>query len=248
MQFEFTAFPRATEGRGASRRLRRSGRAPGIVYGGIVAPQPIELDHNALVHALKNEAFHSSILTMKLDGTAQRVLLRDVQMHPFRHEILHVDFQRVEENRKIHVKVPLHFTHAEDSPASKTTDAIISHVLTELDVSCLPKDLPQFIEVDLSALAVGQSIHVSDLNLPPGVVAVARGPVSPVVATAVIPRVIAEVEEAPVAEEAAPTEEGAVAEEAAPGEKEPEKAADKPEKVTEKTPERTEKGGGKEKK
>ena len=248
MQFEFTAFPRATEGRGASRRLRRSGRAPGIVYGGVATPQPIELDHNALVHALKNEAFHSSILTMKLDGTAQRVLLRDVQMHPFRHEVLHVDFQRVEENRKIHVKVPLHFTHAEDSPASKTTDAIISHVLAELDVSCLPKDLPQFIEVDLSALAVGQSIHVSDLTLPPGVVAVARGPVSPVVATAVIPRVIAEVEEAPAAEEAVPTEEGVVAEEAAPGEKESGKAAEKPEKGAEKAPERTDKAGGKEKK
>jgi large subunit ribosomal protein L25 len=169
-------------------------------------------------------------------------------MHPFRHEVLHVDFQRVEENRKIHVKVPLHFTHAEDSPASKTTDAIISHVLAELDVSCLPKDLPQFIEVDLSALAVGQSIHVSDLTLPPGVVAVARGPVSPVVATAVIPRVIAEVEEVPAAEEAAPTEEGVVAEEAAPGEKESEKATEKPEKGAEKAPERTEKAGGKEKK
>jgi len=245
MQFEFTAFPRATEGRGASRRLRRSGRAPGIVYGGANEPQPIELDHNALVHALKKEAFHSSILTMKLDGSSHRVLLRDVQMHPFRQEILHVDFQRVDENRKIHIKVPLHFTHAEDSPASKTTDAIISHVLTELDVSCLPKDLPQFIEVDLSALAVGQSIHVSDLTLPPGVVAVARGPVSPVVATAVIPRVIAEVEEAPAAEEAAPVEEGAVAEEAKPGDKEGEKPAEKPEKGAEKPAERP---AGKEKK
>ena len=245
MKFEFTAFPRTQEGRGASRRMRRAGKAPGIVYGGTVAPEPIELDHNALVHALKNEAFHSSILTMKLDGSSQRVLLRDVQMHPFRDEILHVDFQRVDENRKIHIKVPLHFTHAEDSPASKTTDAIISHVLTELDVSCLPKDLPQFIEVNLSTLAVGQSIHVSDLTLPAGVVAVARGPVSPVVATAVIPRVIAEVEEAPAAEEAAPTEEGAVAEEAKPGEKEPEKTAEKPEKGAEKA---TEKPAGKEKK
>jgi len=254
MQFEFTAFARATEGRGASRRLRRGGRAPGIVYGGIAAPQPIEVDHNALVHALRNEAFHSSILTMKLDGTAQQVLLRDVQMHPFRHEVLHVDFQRVEENRKIHIKVPLHFTHAEDSPAAKTTDAIISHVLTELDVSCLPKDLPQFIEVNLSALAVGQSIHVSDLTLPPGVAAVARGPVSPVVATAVIPRIIVEVEEAPPTEEAVPTEEGVVAGEAAAGEKEPEEGGDKAEKAPEKPgkpdkgAERTEKAGGKEKK
>ena len=178
-QHEFTAFPRATEGRGASRRLRRSGRAPGIVYGGTAQPQPVELDHNALIHALKREAFHSSILTMKFEGVVQRVLLRDVQMHPFRNEVLHVDFQRVDENRRIHIKVPLHFTHAEDSPAHKTTDAIISHVLTELDVSCLPKDLPAFIEVDLSTLAVGQSIHVSDLKLPQGVAAVTRGKVRP---------------------------------------------------------------------
>jgi large subunit ribosomal protein L25 len=113
----------------------------------------------------------------------------------FRNEVLHVDFQRVDENRRIHIKVPLHFTHAEDSPAHKTTDAIISHVLTELDVSCLPKDLPAFIEVDLSTLAVGQSIHMSDLKLPEGVAAVTRGTTNPAVATAIIPRVVAEVEE-----------------------------------------------------
>jgi large subunit ribosomal protein L25 len=234
MQHEFTAFPRGTEGRGASRRLRRSGRAPGIVYGGAAKPEPIEVDHNALIHALKNEIFHSSILTMKLDGAVQRVLLRDVQMHPFRHEVLHVDFLRVEENRKIRMKVPLHFTHAEDSPAHKTIDAIISHVLTELDVSCLPRDLPAFIEVDLSQLAVGQSIHVSDLKLPGGVTAVSRGPVSPVVATAIIPRVIAEVEEVAPVEEAAATEEGVVAEEAKPGEGAPEKAGEKTEKGADK--------------
>src|SRR5450432_550245 len=225
-QHEFTAFPRGTEGRGASRRLRRSGRAPGIVYGGTANPQPIELDHNALIHALRKEAFHSSILTMKFEGAAQRVLLRDVQMHPFRNEVLHVDFQRVEENHKIHIKVPLHFTHAEDSPAHKTTDAIISHVLTELDVSCLPKDLPAFIEVDLSTLAVGQSIHVAILTLPPGVTAVTRGGESPVVATAIVPRVIAEVEEvAAVAEPGAA--EGATAEAGKAGEKAPEKGGDK---------------------
>ncbi len=104
MQQEFAAFARSTEGRGASRRLRRTGRAPGIVYGGSGTPQPIEIDHNALIHALRNESFHSSILTMTLDGVLQRVLLRDVQMHPFRREVLHVDFQRVDENRKIHMK------------------------------------------------------------------------------------------------------------------------------------------------
>src|SRR5262245_20229496 len=151
MHYEFTAFPRAPSGHGrsASRRLRRSGRAPGIVYGGSGEPQPIELDHNALMHALANEAFHASILTMKLDGSAQQVLLRAVQMHPFKREVLHIDFQRVDANRRIHMKVPLHFKNGENSPAVKLSGAIISHVLTEVDISCLPKDLPEFIEVDL---------------------------------------------------------------------------------------------------
>src|SRR5450755_3815916 len=226
-QQAFTAFAREKEGRGASRRLRVTGRAPGIVYGGADKPQTIELDHNALIHALKKEAFHSTILTMTLGETTQRVLLRDVQMHPFRNEVLHVDFQRVDEKRKIHIKVPLHFTHAEDSPAHKTTDAIISHVLTELDVSCLPKDLPAFIEVDLSALAVGQSIHVSDLKLPEGVAAVTRGKTNPAVATAIIPRVVAEVEEVAAAAEAATTEVVAEGVEAKPGDKPADKPGDK---------------------
>src|SRR5690242_2627705 len=146
---EFTAFARTTEGRGASRRMRRQGKTPGIVYGGTGEPQQIELDHNALIHALRNEAFHASILTMKLDGAAQQVLLRAVQMHPFKKEVLHVDFQRVDANRRIHMKVPLHFANGENSPAVKLSGAIISHVLTEVDISCLPKDLPEFIAVDL---------------------------------------------------------------------------------------------------
>jgi large subunit ribosomal protein L25 len=188
MQFEFTAFARTTEGRGASRRMRRAGKAPGIVYGGTHAPQPIELDHNALFHALRNEAFHASILSMSLGGAVTKVLLRDVQMHPFKNEILHVDFQRVDESRKIHVKVPLHFTNGEKSPAVKVSGAIVSHVLTQLDVSCLPKDLPEFIEVDLSTLDVGSSVHVSALSLPPGVVVVTRAKRDPVVASAVVPK------------------------------------------------------------
>jgi len=204
MSIEFTAFPRATEGRGASRRMRRSGKAPGIVYGGTVAPTPIELDHNALFHALRNEAFHSSILVMKLDGAAQKVLLRDVQMHPFRNEVLHVDFQRVDENRKIHMKVPLHFVNAEVSPAVKLNAAIVSHVTTEVDITCLPKDLPEFIEVDLSNLEVGHSIHVSTLKLPNGVTIVTHGRTDPVAATAVVPRGAAEAEEAATEVAAAP--------------------------------------------
>ncbi len=191
---EFTAYPRRHEGRGASRRLRRAGKAPGIVYGA-GEPTPIELDHNALVHALKSEAFHASILSMRLDGATQRVLLRDVQMHPFRHEILHVDFQRVDERRRIHMKVPLHFVNEAVSPAVKLGGAIISHIANELDVTCLPKDLPEFIEVDLSTIEAGKSVHVSELGLPAGVTAVTHGK-DPVIATAIVPKAHAETEEA----------------------------------------------------
>lgn len=229
MNFEFTAFTRGVEGRAASRRLRRSGRAPGVVYGGTAQPQAIELDHNALIHALKNEAFHSSILTMKIGAEAQQVLLRDVQMHPFRKEVLHVDFQRVDPNRRIHMKVPLHFSKGEEAPAVKVSGAIISHVMTELDVSCLPKDLPGFIDVDLSELTLNQSIHVTDLKLPDGVTAVAHAGMNPVVVTAVIPKIVVEVEEvAPEAQAEAAIgegEAGAVAEET--GEKGAEKGGEK---------------------
>ncbi len=220
MNIEFTAFPRTTEGRGASRRMRRAGKAPGIVYGGTAAPTPIELDHNALFHALRGEAFHSSILTMKLDGAATKVLLRDVQMHPFRNEILHVDFQRVDENKKIHMKVPLHFINGEESPAVKISAAIISHVTADLDITCLPKDLPGFIEVDLSALEVGHALHVSSVKLPPGVTVVSRGKIDPVVAAAIVPRAQVETEE-----EIAATEEAAAAAAAAAATPEGEAAA-----------------------
>ncbi len=211
MQFEFTAFARTTEGRGASRRMRRTGKAPGIVYGGTAAPQPIELDHNALFHALRNEAFHASILTMTLDGATTRVLLRDVQMHPFKNEILHVDFQRIDENKKIHMKVPLHFVNAEESPAVKLAGAIVSHIATELDITCLPKDLPEFIEVDLSTLEAGKSIHVSQLKLPAGVTALTHGK-DPVVALGMIPKAHAETEETAAAAEGAPAAEAKPAE------------------------------------
>jgi large subunit ribosomal protein L25 len=194
----FTAFPRQGEGRGASRRLRHAGKAPGIVYGGTGQPAPIEIDHNALWHALKNEAFHSSILSMDLNGAKERVLLRDVQMHPYRLQILHIDFQRVDENKKIHMKVPLHFVNAEISPAVKLHSAIISHVINELDIACLPRDLPEFIAVDLAAIEVGHAIKVSDLKLGNGVSAITHGK-DPVVATAVVPRAAAEAEETPAA-------------------------------------------------
>ena len=185
---EFTAFPRNTQGTGASRRLRHAGKVPAIVYG-VGEPTSIELDHNALYHALRNEKFHSSILTMKLDSKADRVLLRAVQMHPWKQQVLHVDFQRIDDKSKIHMKIPLHFINAESSPAVKLSSAIISHVISELNIACLPKDLPEFIQVDLSTLTAGHSLHVSDLQLPTGVVAVIHGQNSnPVVASAVVPR------------------------------------------------------------
>ncbi len=185
---EFTAFPRAVQGSGASRRLRHAGKVPGIVYG-IGTPTNIELDHNALFHALKNEKFHSSILTMKLDGTSDRVLLRDVQRHPWKAQVMHVDFQRINDTSMIHMRVPLHFVNADVSPAVKLSSAIISHVLSELDVACLPKDLPEFIQVDLSELTAGHAIHTSDLKFPEGVTAVIRGQnKNPVIASAVVPR------------------------------------------------------------
>jgi large subunit ribosomal protein L25 len=200
MAIEFTAFPRTSEGRGASRRMRKAGKAPGIVYGGTADPQPIELDHNALIHALRNEAFHSSILTMKVDGASTQVLLRAVQMHPFRDEVLHIDFQRIDASRKIHMKVPLHFVNAAESPAVKSQGAVVSHVMTEIDIACLPKDLPEFIEVDLSGLDTSQPLHASGVKLPPGVTIVAHGSGDPVVATAVVPKAAVEAEAAEVAE------------------------------------------------
>ncbi len=212
-KIEFTAFPRKGEGRGASRRLRRDGKAPGIVYGGSTAPTPIELDHNALMHALKNEAFHASVLSMKLDGHAQQVLLRDVQMHPFRPQVLHIDFQRVDAARKIHMKVPLHFVNAELSRAVKEEGAIVSHVLNEIEIACLPKDLPEFITVDLAGLSTGHPLKASGLKLPEGVAAITRGR-DPVVATAVIPKQVSD--EAEAAAGAAPAEGEAAAAGAAP--------------------------------
>jgi large subunit ribosomal protein L25 len=180
------AFARKEQGTGASRRLRNAGQTPGIIYGGTEAPVAITLDHNALYHALKKEIFHSSILDMDVDGKVEKVLLRDFQVHAYKQLVLHADFQRVDVSKKIHVKVPLHFVNAEISPAVKLASAVISHVLVDLDISCLPTDLPEFIEVDLSKLEAGQSLHVSSLVLPNGVSAVVHGD-DATVAIAVVP-------------------------------------------------------------
>ena len=164
------ATTRSTQGTSASRRLRLTGKVPGIVYGSTETPVSIELDHNTLFHALRKEAFHSSILDLELDGgKASSVLLRDVQMHPFKQQVLHIDFQRVAANTKIHVRVPIHFINAETSPAVKMSANVISHVMNDIEVICLPKDLPEFIEIDLGELEAQGAIHVSDLKLPEGV-------------------------------------------------------------------------------
>ena len=181
------AFARTQQGTGASRRLRNAGQTPGIIYGGAAAPELIALDGNALFHALKKEAFHGSILDLELDGKVQQVLLRDFQMHAYKQLVLHADFQRVDASQPIHTKVTLHFVNAEISPAVKLSGAIVSHVLNELDVSCLPGKLPEFITVDLSTLEAGQSVHVSQLQLPEGVTVVAHGQ-DQTVATSSIPR------------------------------------------------------------
>jgi len=169
MTIEVIANKRVDQGTGASRRLRRAGKVPGIVYGFGQEPEAVELDHNNLYYAMQNEAFHASILSLNIDGKAQPVLLRDAQYHPWKQLVMHVDFQRVNPNEKIHIKVPLHFINGDVAPGVKQGGGIISHVMTEADVSCLPGQLPEFIEVDLKNLEAGSSIHLADVKVPAGV-------------------------------------------------------------------------------
>jgi large subunit ribosomal protein L25 len=177
MKFEVIATSRNVQGTGASRRLRRDGKVPAIVYGADLAPINVELDHNSVFHQLKREAFHASILSLVLDGQEQKVLLRDVQYHPFKPLVLHVDFQRVAADQKIHMRVPLHFVNGDVCPGVKLQGGSINHILTDVEVSCLPGQLPEFIEVDLIGLTAGHSLHLADLKLPEGVelVALNRG-------------------------------------------------------------------------
>ena len=201
MQIEIIANKRDTKGTGASRRLRRAGKVPGIVYGSGKDAVSIELDHKALFLQFRHEAFHASILNLNLDGKKEQVLLRDYQMHPVRTEIAHIDFQRVSTTDKIHVKVPLHFVNAEVGPGVKLGGCIVTHILTEADVSCLAKDLPEFVEVDLSKMEAGQTIHLSEIKLQKGVefVKLAHGD-DAAVASVTKPRgAVAAEEEAPAA-------------------------------------------------
>ncbi len=223
---KFVAYERAKQGTGASRRLRITGKVPGIVYGGTTAPALIELDHNALWFALKKEAFHATILDMELAGKEAKVLLRDVQYHPFKPQVTHVDFQRVDANTTLHMKVPFHFSGEAESPAVKLDGCLVNHVVNEIEVACLPADLPEFIEVDLSGLKKGTSLHVNDITLPKGVKVVTHGKVNPVIVSVVTP---AAAEEEPVAAapaaadpkaaKAAPAKDGKDAKAAAPAAK-----------------------------
>ncbi len=190
---KFVAYERTQQGTGASRRLRKTDKVPGIVYGAGQA-QMIELDHNALYFALKKEAFHSSLLEMELGGKVQKVLLRDFQMHPWKQNVLHIDFQRVDDTTRVHKKIPLHFAGEENSPAVKTDKCLISHVTTDLEVECLASQLPEFLPIDLSNLVKNQSLKASDLKLPEGIKWVRHGKIDPVIVAVTVPK--EEVEEA----------------------------------------------------
>ena len=208
MAIEINATNRKAQGTGASRRLRNAGRVPGVLYG-VGDVNLIELDHNELYYKLRAEAFHASILTLNLEGKKEAVLLRDFVMHPFRQQVQHIDFQRVDAKKKMHIKIPLHFLNEDVAPGVKEGGGKISHVMTELDITCLPKDLPAYIEVDLGKLELGHSVHVADLKLPSGVEVAAHGThaAEAVVATVQVPRgaLEAEAEEAAAAAAAAAT-------------------------------------------
>ena len=195
MSFELNAQSRTVQGSGASRRLRHADKVPGIIYGGSAAPMMIELDHNPLIIALRKETFHSSVINLKVGDKLETVLLRDAQMHPYKPLVLHVDFQRVDATHAIHQKVPVHFINGDIAPGVKLGGGIVSPALNELDVSCLPQDLPAFIEVDLKDLKAGQSIHVSQLALPKGVKAVIHGGDDPVVVVITAKKAAAEAAE-----------------------------------------------------
>jgi large subunit ribosomal protein L25 len=239
MKIEISANKRELQGTGASRRLRNAGKVPGIVYGGTTNPVNIELNHKELAQNLSKEAFHASILTLDIDGKKEQVLLRSFNMHPFKLQVQHIDFQRVSKDRKIHMKVPLHFVNAEQSPAVKEQGGVVSHVLNELNITCLPDDLPEYIEIDLSAATVGYQVHAKDIKLPKGVEAVLHKKENPVVVSVLVPQ-LAQVEEettaaaapaagdVPASKQAEPAKEGDKAADAKGGAKAADKGAAKP--------------------
>ena len=210
-KFELNAEVRDVKGKGASRRLRRDGKVPAVMYGAGKDAVSLTLDHNNLYHQVKNEAFYSSILTVKIGKDIEQAVLRDIQMHPYKPRVAHLDLQRVSATEKLHMKVPLHFINQESAPCVKQQGGIVSHLMAEVEVSCLPKDLPEYLTVDMGNIALNQSVHLSDLKLPQDVeiIQLARGGDDLAVAT--ITTIREEVEAAPVAAEAAPAEGAAAA-------------------------------------
>jgi large subunit ribosomal protein L25 len=197
MKIEVTAFLRTQQGTGASRRLRGSGRVPGVIYGASEPASAIELDHNALLRHLKMEAFHASILDMSVEGAKQRVLLRDFQMHPFKPMVLHVDFQRVDPKKKIHMRVPLHFMNQETAEGVKSQGGVVTHTMNDIEIQCLPDHLPEYIEIDLQDLKLNDVLHVNDLKMPEGVEPVPKLKTdNPSVVSIHVPKVVVVEEEA----------------------------------------------------
>jgi len=216
-QFEIIAEPREDMGKGASRRLRREGKIPGVVYGAEKDATSIMMSQNEIMHHLENEAFYSHILTLRVGKKKEKVVLKDLQRHPYKAAVLHVDLQRVDENEKLTMRVPLHFINENICIGVKQDGGVVSHVMTDLEISCLPKDLPEYIEVDLAEVNVGEGIHLSDLKMPEGVEIAALihgGDAAQTVATVHIPKVVIEVEDELVDEAEAEAEADAGAEEA----------------------------------
>jgi large subunit ribosomal protein L25 len=234
--FQVGADSRHDQGKGASRRLRRAGKVPAILYGGSGQPQNVILDHQQLLTLIDNERFYSSIISLNLDSQPQPAIVRDVQMHPARNAVVHVDLQRVVENEPLKIRLPVHFKGAAQSPGVKTQGGIVHHLLQEIEVSCLPKDLPEFLELDLSNMNLNDTLRLSDIPLSAGVSIPQLKHSNAAVVTVHSPRVVEEVAEAtapaegaaaaavPAATEAAKKEEPKK-EEAAAGKKEEPKAA-----------------------
>jgi large subunit ribosomal protein L25 len=168
ISFELNAEPRTDTGKGASRRLRHAGKVPAIMYGGGKDPEALTLSHNEVQRNLEHEAFYSHILSIKIGGTETRAILRDMQRHPSRPVVMHMDLQRINEAEKLKTQVPLHFAGEDVAPGVKA-GGLVSHDLTEVGIECLPKDLPEYIDVDISGLDVGEALHLSDLQVPEGV-------------------------------------------------------------------------------
>ena len=225
-QFEINTEPRTGFGKGANRRLRRTGKLPGIIYGTDKEAMPITLNHSELSHQLENEAFYSHILTIKIGTEAVKAVLKDLHRHPYKPTLMHVDFLRISETEKITMRVPLHFINEAQCEGVKTEGGVISHIMTELEISCLPKHLPEYIEIDMTDIKLGEAVHLSDLRLPEGVAIYALthgGDPNRAIVSVHIQKVIEEevpiaaVEGAVPGEEAAAAAEGAEAKSTEPG-------------------------------